>query len=1470
MARQPPGELRGAQRDGAAQGGRQPPELAADAIGIDERSPAELIRLARRFASQVLWHDLDNRPAGWWALPEDGASGHVPEAGEPPWGGPTFFDGIGPGNAAGIAALTYAEVAGFAADPEAFPGERYDVLRRPHMALFLTAVRLMRHGQRALNGLTGRHLDYHLRDVLGLAPRPAQPDRAYVLFELAPGVRAAEAGAGLRLLAGRDAQQRDRVYRLDRMLVVNRARVARLSSSFVDREVIGVGDARGAITGTPEERILFLLSIALGHPQCGDPLPAFRGAPLSQPRLKALAQFVSFSRQALSMELFELRALLARKARRRDEAGDWKKINATLETAGRSKRGDQSWQLQPADPRDFHANLAAALGGAPDLGGLTEVETVEDLALHLDRDDVRNVIRTRLFLDVDRQFAPMIALKRAIDADWSVINNTLQNVGRRRRPDEPGWTLPIADPSAFAANLTAAMGPIDFTAAGPEAADVGDLDAYLARCAEVEAYFFLSAEEVAQLIATFDLDEATPSGASAWRHGYALLTQAHARKVRAEGAAALRALRESASSAGDGLRAELEAALGSLPPSPDNWMEALARYASADEIAVVRPALPPRRRGAPAPDWAQIDAIMEEVRRRRLRLPEPVAQKVHWRTLWAYADARAARIAEGETAPWRCFGVPGDADVDRAPTAIGWAIASPALALSTGRRAVTLTLGFHDDGGGVLVAPVDDHADTPQKTPFTVALSGAKGWFEPTSATFAQVDYARQPGVAPVDAATPLVALQIKLMLDEAAAAATPTPPSAEFGATPWPVLKLMLRQVRDAETGRFDTAYERFRSLRLARVHLAIDVGRFAGEGVPGLWPLVVETETGVADGKKPFEPFGAMPSQGTELALGHADLLNKRLTRIGLGLDWIGGPADLATHYTHYTPRNFSAQLSLVDGGVRTSSLGDPAPLFAGNDTAAPVRIERPTLDAAPLDRVTSPLAAEVSDWRRYLTLRLSGTDFGHHAYPALATGKSIALANELRKGTDVAAAAYTVNPPYTPKLKRLALDFSAVHEIDVARYDRTSAVDRLFHAHPFGIEEAASGRDDWTLLPTYDEEGALYVGLAGVEAPQSLSLLFAGAGSAGAEERAGALSWSYLDAGGWSAFAEPPEDETEGLTRGGLVRFALPAAEPDTRMPAGFYWLRATMAEGAVNACDLVDVHAQAASAHYVDDGTTPEHYQAPLPAGTIRALGDLAPGIARVTQPYPSDEGRGTESPSAFRVRASERLRHKGRALTLWDYERLVLDHFPAVHTVKCIPATLVDGAPGAVRLVVIPDVRGQARADPFTPRAPARLLDEIAAHLTKLAPSSARIEVGHPVFPRVRVRLGVRFRPGGDEAYDRRRLGDHLNRYLAPWAFDEGADIAIGQRIDATSIVAFVDQLAFVDFVGGCRLFISNDNGQTFHIGADDGSSVEAPREDGILAPAARHEIDVIGDDLFEPEQFIGIGYMKLELDFVIA
>ena len=81
-------------------------------------------------------------------------------------------------------------------------------------------------------------------------------------------------------------------------------------------------------------------------------------------------------------------------------------------------------------------------------------------------------------------------------------------------------------------------------------------------------------------------------------------------------------------------------------------------------------------------------------------------------------------------------------------------------------------------------------------------------------------------------------------------------------------------------------------------------------------------------------------------------------------------------------------------------------------------------------------------------------------------------------------------------------------------------------------------------------------------------------------------------------------------------------------------------------------------QAGSASYIDDDGAPDHYIAPLPARTIKSAVAPIAGLAAVRQPYTSFGARPAETDASFYTGVSERLRHKQRGVTFWDYERLI--------------------------------------------------------------------------------------------------------------------------------------------------------------------------------------------------------------------
>ena len=245
----------------------------------------------------------------------------------------------------------------------------------------------------------------------------------------------------------------------------------------------------------------------------------------------------------------------------------------------------------------------------------------------------------------------------------------------------------------------------------------------------------------------------------------------------------------------------------------------------------------------------------------------------------------------------------------------------------------------------------------------------------------------------------------------------------------------------------------------------------------------------------------------------------------------------------------------------------------------------------------------------------------------------------------------------------------------------------------------------------------------------------------------------------------------------------------------------------------------------------------------------------------------------EEDAIFYTRVSERLRHKQRALTIWDYERLVLDRFPQIYKAKCLPPNLAANPDdlGKVVIIVIPDIRNKFPANPFEPKAPADLIADIESFLAEKVPPDARVEVRNAHFVPVQVRVGVHFYPG-DEGYYKQRLIDELNRFLSPWAYEEGADIVIGAKIYANSIVDFIDRRPYVDYVAQIELFSSEDGGSPKPVPpAQDGDYyVTTRRPDGVLVAAPDHHFDLISEVGYQQASFIGINYMKIQVDFIVG
>ncbi|MDY0389497.1 MAG: baseplate J/gp47 family protein [Desulfobulbus oligotrophicus] len=506
----------------------------------------------------------------------------------------------------------------------------------------------------------------------------------------------------------------------------------------------------------------------------------------------------------------------------------------------------------------------------------------------------------------------------------------------------------------------------------------------------------------------------------------------------------------------------------------------------------------------------------------------------------------------------------------------------------------------------------------------------------------------------------------------------------------------------------------------------------------------------------------------------------------------------------------------------------------------------------------------------------------DFLHDLYPKLLT---LWMTQRADGNPDL----QMPNAPYTPLAASFSLDYTATatntfiftsQATPKEKYDNfTKRAIQLFHEHPFGqaeqhiflkeqcdfFEDPTASRQ-MTVMPRYAPEGELYIGIADAQPSSSLSLLFAAA--EGSEDPLAPtfgkdqhIAWYSLANNEWQLLNHDflTGDTTNDLLRSGIVTMNLPAAinASNTLLDADLYWLKAQLPKGLhhTSVCRLIGIHSQAVSAVLQDSANDPAHLNSSLPAATINRLIDKPAGIKGVDQPYGSFGGVRQENDHTFYLRVSERMRHKQRAVTIWDYERLILQAFPAIHKVKCISHTFVptqsgdpaydELAPGSVSLVVIPDIRNKHLFDRLQPRASENTLREIEHFLAPLIGLHVRCRVAHPAYETVALDFRVKFHSQYDAHAYQAILNEDILRFLSPWAFGESSTIHFGGRLYKSVLIRFIEELAYVDFISRFKMY--------HRIGAQDGNvkdknEIVASSARAVLAAAPIHTITVIESD----------------------
>jgi hypothetical protein len=357
---------------------------------------------------------------------------------------------------------------------------------------------------------------------------------------------------------------------------------------------------------------------------------------------------------------------------------------------------------------------------------------------------------------------------------------------------------------------------------------------------------------------------------------------------------------------------------------------------------------------------------------------------------------------------------------------------------------------------------------------------------------------------------------------------------------------------------------------------------------------------------------------------------------------------------------------------------------------------------------------------------------------------------------------------------------------------------------------------------MFPTFCDEGNFFIGLKDLVPGSNVNILFQLAeATADSESVRENVQWYYLENNTWKMLRtgfEVLNDDTDGLTTSGIIKFSLPAniTNENSILPKGLHWIRASIPCTSRSVSEIIGIHTQAVRATFTNEAVNDKLRLAkPLEAGAVSKLQIADASVKKITQPYESFGGRIPEEEGHFYIRVSELLRHKNRAIQKFDYERLVLEAFPQIFKVKCINHSYaLDAgkfindfpvAPGYVLIATIPDLNQLKAAQSFEPKVPVSLLEQIEKYLKKITSPFVRMRIMNPRYEKVNFCIRVKLQQGKDEVYYKEELEKDIREFLAPWAIGEFEKLAFGQPISRSDLIRFIESKDYIDYIIDLRM-----------------------------------------------------------------
>ncbi len=751
---------------------------------------------------------------------------------------------------------------------------------------------------------------------------------------------------------------------------------------------------------------------------------------------------------------------------------------------------------------------------------------------------------------------------------------------------------------------------------------------------------------------------------------------------------------------------------------------------------------------------------------------------------------------------------------------IGFAITSPVLFLSEGERSIELILEFNENSTAILNVLLQDilkkYRNNPEKNIQTlvdafrfvfrkdeedknikVFITDYAGWNDINYDNIYISPLNTHSEVRP-EKWDAINGIKIEVKIKPSAPPITAYDSSIhkghKFPLAKFPVIKVVL----DTDTSPY--LYSFWENLELFNIKMNVKVDKIKN--------IKCYNDLGSLDISQPFQPFGPTPGSGSYLLFTNEEICRKQVTKMNFTLKWKNLPFSFEEYYEAYRSQNLTKDAFKIKiSGLSQGEFLDIEKSYAlfGYDSETTLEISRDEYrelewEANPYMELEAFDSQSKSGFIKW-TLSEPSIAFGHQIYPTLFSQTLLDKAmNQL--GNE----AKLPNQPYTPVIESFVFSYEATAEIKVGGGENPD--ERFYHVQPFG-NSVIRKHDTHYLLPQFKADGYLFIGLSNLIPGEVLNLLLelSPINTKGKNVfRLPDVEWAYLAKDKWVTFIDAHNnnqiliDTTDKFTKSGVISLQIPDEISDRNhvFPGELFWLCVRVSGNVDALCHTVGIHTQAVMLKREKEIGNNKSILGPY---MIDNLYEKRAEVAEVIQPYHSFNGRKSESDTDFFLRVSERNRHKNRAITSWDYERLILEKFPSIFQVKTLSYNTHPQfftKPNDICLVVVPQMN--IEYDGLTPKVNQQMLNGIRSFIEQKVSPFVRVKVRNPIYEFIRIRCNIKFIDTANVGSRIEELNREIQRLICPWSEKATEAMYVGGVISIDAMFNYIKSLPYVKFI----------------------------------------------------------------------